>query len=201
MKREHICLNQGQGQYLRELWRGQDGPHCSGGSPPSPPLLPLAWVGGQWVAPGHWQGSPGELIAHLPHAPNTRVTRDVWQLQLGQLLLQDRDPLLMGCRDTGRVSLPPLPQDPPAVPAPNTACLQLPETPQGWFPSAGAPSGCGVGGRQVQQGKPWTMVHLAPLSEDVPVLPQDPALLTGYLAPHLCHQHICEERNQKQNPP
>lgn len=111
VKREHICLNQGQGQYLRELWRGQDGPHRSGGSPPSPPLLPLAWVGGQWVAPGHWQGSPGELIAHLPHALNTRVTRDVWQLQLGQLLLQDRDPLLMGCRDTGRASLPPLLQE------------------------------------------------------------------------------------------
>lgn len=83
-------------------------------------------------------------------------------------------------------------QDPPAVPAPNTACLQLPETPQGWFPSAEAPSGCGMGGRQVQQGKPWAMVHLAPLSEDVPILPQDPALLTEYLAPHLCHQHICE---------
>lgn len=53
----------------------------------------------------------------------------------------------------------------------------------------------------MQQDKPWTMVHLAPLFKDFPILPQDLALLTEYLAPHLCHQRVCEERNQKQNPP
>ena len=43
---------------------------------------------------------------HLPHVPDAKVPRDVLQLQLGQLLLQDRDPLLMGCRGRGRASPP-----------------------------------------------------------------------------------------------
>lgn len=43
-------VHQGHGQHLRELWREQDGPHCSRGPPPSAILLPLAWVGGSvWL--------------------------------------------------------------------------------------------------------------------------------------------------------
>lgn len=76
---------------------------------PPPPLPPLVWAGGQRAAPGRWWGSPGDVVAHLAHVPDAKVTRDVRQLQLGQLLLQDLDPQLVGCRGRGRASPPALP--------------------------------------------------------------------------------------------
>lgn len=43
---------------------------------------------------------------HLPHVSDAKVTRDVPQLQLGQLLLQERNPVLMRCRGRGAASRP-----------------------------------------------------------------------------------------------
>ena len=65
------------------------------------------------------------------------------------------------CRGTSTLLL----CQPPAQPG----CSSL--RPHRAVPSAGAPLCCGVGGRQEQQGKPWTMVHLAPLFKDFPILP------------------------------
>lgn len=108
-------------------------------------------------------------------------------------------------------------QHPPAVPASHTAWLQLPDTPQGWAPLQGLHQAVAWGAGRCSRESPgrWCICHPCAMisppcpcaphmgthGQGSPIPPRDPALLTGYLAPHLCHQHSCQERNEKQNPP
>lgn len=62
-------------------------------------------MGQRGAGPEHGQDSLGDLIVHLPQ--ETKITRDVRQLQPGQLLLQDGDRMLVGCKGRGRASPPP----------------------------------------------------------------------------------------------